>query len=57
MIYNMFGGMLNLTQSISHHINKTRALIAILPNSAQLWGTPYHSPKLHLGMCSSVGNS
>jgi len=30
------------------------ALIANLPNSAQLQGTPYHSPKLHPGMCSSV---
>ena len=29
-------------------------LIANLPNSAQLEGTPYHSPELHLGPCSSV---
>jgi len=26
-----------------------------LPNSAQLWGIPYHSPKLHPGSCNSVG--
>jgi len=37
------------------HSNKTRAPIANLPNSAQLEGTPYHSPKLRLGPCSSVG--
>ena len=36
------------------HSNETRAPIANLPNSAQLEGTPYHSPKLHLGLCSSV---
>jgi len=37
------------------HSSETRALIANLPNSAQLEGTSYHSPKLHLGLCSSVG--
>jgi len=37
------------------HSNETCALIANLPNSAQLQGTPYHSPKLHQGTCSSVG--
>ena len=37
------------------HSNETRAPIANPPNSAQLEGTPYHSPKLHLGPCSSVG--
>ena len=31
------------------------APIANPPNSAQLGGNPYHSPKLHLGHCSSVG--
>jgi len=35
--------------------NETRAPIANRPNSAQLGGTPYHSPNLHLGPCSSVG--
>ena len=25
------------------------------PNTAQLGGIPYHSPKLHVGPCSSVG--
>jgi len=37
------------------HSNETRAPIANLPNSAQLQGTPYHSPKLYPGPCSSVG--
>jgi len=37
------------------HSNKTRAPIANPPNSAQLGDTPYHSPKLHLGPCSSMG--
>jgi len=37
------------------HSNETRALISNPPNSAQLRGTPYHSPKLHPGPCSSVG--
>jgi len=32
-----------------------RALIANPPNSPQLEGTPYHSPKLHPGPRSSVG--
>jgi len=32
-----------------------RALIANAANSAQVEGTPYHSPKLHPGPCSSVG--
>jgi len=37
------------------HSNESCALMANPPNSAQLEGTPYHSPKLHLGPCSSVG--
>jgi len=37
------------------HSNEICALIANPPNSAQLRGTPYHSPKLHPGPCSSVG--
>ena len=37
------------------HSNETRAPIANPPNSAQLEGTPYHSPKLHPGPCSSMG--
>jgi len=37
------------------HSNKTRAPIANLPNSAQIEGSPYNSPKLHPGPCSSVG--
>ena len=36
------------------HSNETRAPIANPPNNAQLEGTPYHSPKLHPGPCSSV---
>ena len=35
--------------------NETRALIVNPPNSAQLKGSPYHSPNLHPGPCSSVG--
>jgi len=35
--------------------NETPAPIANPLNSAQLHGTPYHSHKLHLGMCGSVG--
>jgi len=34
---------------------KTRAPITNPRNSAQLEGTPYHSPKLHPGPCSSMG--
>jgi len=37
------------------HSNTTRAPIANPPNSAQLGGIPYHSPKLHPGPCNSVG--
>jgi len=37
------------------HSNETGAPTATLPNSAQLGGTAYHSPKLHPGLCSSVG--
>jgi len=36
------------------HSNETHAPITNLPNSAQLGGTPYHSPKWHPGLCSSV---
>jgi len=36
------------------HSNATRAPIANPPNSAQLGSIPY-SPKLHPGLCSSVG--
>jgi len=36
------------------HSNETHAPIANSPNRAQLEGTPYHSPKLHLGPCSTV---
>ena len=35
--------------------NATGAPIANLPNSAQLGGSLYHAPKLHPGLCSSVG--
>ena len=34
--------------------NETRAPTANPPNSAQLGGSPYYSPKLHPGPCSSV---
>jgi len=40
---------------VSCHSNETRAPIANLPNTAQLGVPTYHSPKLHLGPCSSVG--
>ena len=40
---------------ICFHSSETHAPIAKPPNSAQLEGTPYHSAKLHLGACSSVG--
>ena len=36
------------------HSNEIRALIANLPNSAQLKGTVYHSTNLHTGPCSSA---
>jgi len=35
------------------HSNETRALIANLPNSAQLEGTPYHSPS-YIWVCALV---
>ena len=51
-----------LASSVTLHIwhvcclsNKTGAPTAHPPNSAQLGDTSYHSPKLHLGMRSSVG--
>jgi len=37
------------------HSNATRAPIANPPNSAQLGGIPYDSPKLYPGPCNSVG--
>ena len=37
------------------HSNATRSPIANPPNSAQLGGIPYHSPKLHPGPCNSMG--
>ena len=37
------------------HSNETRAPTANPPNNAQLDGTPYHSSKLHPGLCSNVG--
>jgi len=37
------------------HSNEAHAPMANVPNSAQLEGTPYHSPNLHLGPCSGVG--
>jgi len=36
------------------HSNETRGPIANPPSSTQLRGTPYHSPNLHPGSCSSV---
>jgi len=37
------------------HSNKTHAMIANTPNSAQLDRTPYTSPKLHVALCNSMG--
>jgi len=37
------------------HSNEPTAPIGNPPDSAQLVGTPYHSPRLHPGPCSSVG--
>ena len=37
------------------HSNEIRAPIANPPDSAQLQGTLYHSPKLHPGLCNNVG--
>jgi len=45
----------HFTFTLCCHSNETRALIANLPNSAQLGSTPYHSAKLHQGPCNSVG--
>jgi len=48
----------HLAFALCRHSNETRAPTANPPNSAQLWGTPYHSPKLHshtTGPCRSVG--
>ena len=49
----------SLTFRVRHFVvsKETRAPTANPPNSAQLEGTPspYHSPKLHPGPCSSVG--
>ena len=36
------------------HSNESRAQTANPPNSAQLDSTPYHTPMLHPGPCSSV---
>jgi len=54
MTYNVFSGTLNPAQSICYS-KETHAPIANLPNSAQLQGTPCHSPKLHPGPRGSVG--
>jgi len=49
----VFAGMRSVRAAC--HSNATRAPIANPPNSAQLGGIPYHSPKLHPGPCNSVG--
>jgi len=41
--------------ALCYHSNATRALIANPPSSAQLGGSLYHAPKLHPGLCSSMG--
>jgi len=40
---------ISLRLCVCSHSNETRAPIANPPNSAQLEGTPHHSPKLHPG--------
>jgi len=45
---------LQINAALCCHRSETHATIADLPNSAQLGGTSYHSPKLHPGQCSSV---
>ena len=44
-----------LRSALCCHSNETRSAIANPPNSAQLEGIPYHSPRLHPGPGSSVG--
>jgi len=44
-----------LHSALCCHSNETCAPIANPPNNAQPGGTTYHSPKLHPGLCSSVG--
>jgi len=44
-----------LHSALCCHSSETRAPIANPPDSAQLGGSAYHSLKLHLGPCSSVG--
>jgi len=50
-------GILPLGSAMHFHnvATATHPLIANPPNSAQLGGIPYHSPKLHPGPCNSVG--
>jgi len=53
-------GQVQALAVISHsvpcrHSNETRAPISNLPDSAQIEGTLYRFPNLHLGPCSSVG--
>jgi len=45
----------HFTFALCCHSNATRAPIANPPHSVQLGGILYHSPKLHTGLCSSVG--
>jgi len=42
-----------LHSALCCHSNETRAPIAHLPNSAQLEGTPYHSPS-YIWVCAVV---
>ena len=41
--------------AICCHSNETRVAIANPPNNAQLQCTSYHTLRLHLGPCGSVG--
>ena len=53
--YRGMHASLKLGFALCCHSNTTRAPIVNPPNSAQLGGSLYHAPKLHLGQCNSVG--
>ena len=54
-MYEAISNQAYFTFALCCHSNATRATIANPPNTAQLRGIPYHSPKLHPGPCNSVG--
>jgi len=52
--YRGMDASLSLGFALCCHSNAARAPIANPPNNAQLGGIPYHYPKLHPVLCSSV---